>query len=134
MKKFIPHWCRILTLSISLLLLSRSAFASHIVGMDLNYAWDSGNTYKITLVAYANCSSVDSSTAYASLPTAHPVICIYNGGTSVTSITLNLESLDSGKEITPVCPSDSLNTQCHNLASLIPGIREYLYTGYYTVP
>jgi gliding motility-associated-like protein len=115
------------------LLSGNNAFANHLVGMDLNYTWVSGNTYKITLVAYGNCGSVSETVAFDSLYTAQPLICIYNGGTYQESIRLSIQS-PIGVEITPVCPADSLNTQCHNLSSATPGIRRFIYSATYTFP
>ena len=120
------------------LLCGLAAKASHIVGMDLSYQWISGNTYKITLVAYGDCGSAaaftpTSSAPYYTLFSATPRICIYDGNTSVGNLTLNIIP-DSTREITPVCPADTANTQCHNLSSTIPGIKKFVYTGTYTLP
>ena len=135
MKKLIPSWSRNLLIAVILLFAGQRSSASHVVGMDFNYKWDSGNTYTITLIAYGNCSSIDSpGGAYVTLPYSVPKVCIYNGLVNVGSINLHIISLDSAKEITPVCPSDSLNTQCHSASSPYPGIREYIYQGTYTFP
>ena len=133
MKKFIPHWCRILILSISLLFINGSAFASHLVGMDFNYAWDSGNTYKLTVVAYGNCGTASSS-SFGTLGESTPQICIFEGTTWVATIYLHIDSALSFKNVTPVCPADSNLTQCTNPADTIPGIEKFTYTGYYTLP
>jgi gliding motility-associated-like protein len=120
--------------SILLLLLSTvGSFASHIVGVDLYYTWVSGNTYKITLVAYGDCGPASSS-AFSSLPSAVPKICIYNGDTYVSSINLAIQPPNFGVEITPVCPADINNTQCTNPSFSIPGIKKFVYSGTYTVP
>jgi len=98
--------------------------------MDLNYQWVSGNTYQITLVAYGNCAG----TAFASLATATPQICIYDSSASIASITLAIDAAESGIFVSPVCPADTTATTCTSLTSTIPGIKKYTYTGTYTFP
>lgn len=118
----------------TLLLGTKALFANHLVGADLNYQWQTGNTYKITLTLYGDCGSAGSTSAYANLSVANPRICIYDGSTSITSINLSIQPPSDGVEITPVCPADSLNTQCHLTSSTIPGIKRFIYSGTYTVP
>jgi hypothetical protein len=130
------HKLRLLLILSCVLLISISTQASHIVGADLFYTHISGNNYKITFVAYADCGPA-SSTAFATLPVSRPEICIFNGNTFVTSINLNIDTPTNsygGTEITPVCPRDSANTQCTNPTFTIPGIKKFVYTGTYTVP
>ncbi|MES2703230.1 MAG: PKD domain-containing protein [Bacteroidota bacterium] len=115
-----------------LLLICRSAYATHLVGMDLYYTWVSGNTYKITLVAYADCGAASS--AFAALPTNTPVIYIYNGGTLVDDVILNIEPPSAGVEITPVCPAYLALTQCTDPSFDIPGIKKFVYSTTYTLP
>ena len=116
-----------------LMCFSGNSFASHIVGLDLSYAWVNGNTYKITLVAYGDCGPASSS-AFGSLPSAVPKICIFDGNTSISSINLAIQAPNFGVEITPVCPADINNTQCTSTSNSIPGIKKFVYTGTYTVP
>ncbi len=128
MKKNLPLYLRSLLLSGLFLLTGFGAFASHIVGMDLNYQWVSGNTYKITLVAYGDCAS---GAPFTSLATADPQICIYNAGTSVGTITLAVDAAASGTLASPVCAADTGLTTCSG--GTIIGIKKYTYTGNYTV-
>jgi len=133
MSKILPRFAKVFLFTCVLLSLATISRASHIVGMDLYYTWVSGNTYKITLVAYGDCASATLTTAYAALPTNTPQICILDGNTNYTSI--NLTNVpDSTREITPVCPADSLNTACHVPTSAIPGIKQFVYTGTITLP
>ncbi len=120
--------------SIVLSLISICSYANHLVGMDLYYTYISGTTYKITLVAYANCGSAGSGTAYASLPTNTPAIYIYNGSSYLSTILLHVEAPSTGVEITPVCPADLLLTQCTNISYTIPGIKKFVYSATYTLP
>ena len=133
MKKTLLTVFRCFMLSIVLVVLGFGARASHIVGMDLHYTWISGSNYKITLVAYGDCGP-SSASAFSTLPTAAPDICIYDGATYITTVTLHIDSPTAGKEITPVCAADTNNTQCHSTSSTIPGIKQFVYSGVYTVP
>lgn len=115
-----------------LLLPSLGSFASHIVGADLTYSWVSGTTYKISMAFYADCGPA-SAGAFGSLPTALPVVCIYNGSTYVSTLTLAVETPSSGTEVTPpLCPGDS--SQCAVITSPIPGITLFRYSATYTLP
>ena len=133
MNKYIPSYIKLLIFSL-LFFFSNSTFASHIVGLDLSYSWVSGNTYKITLVAYGDCGSAALTDAFSSLPSASPAICIFDGNTQVTTIALAIQPPTAGVEITPVCPADINNTQCTNTAFSIPGIKKFVYSANYTVP
>lgn len=119
--------------SIILLCLSGNLFASHIVGLDLSYTWISGNTYRITLVAYGDCGPASAS-AFGSLPSAAPMVCVFDGNTPISSVNLAIQAPVLGLEITPVCPADINNTQCTSTSFTIPGIKKFVYTGTYTVP
>jgi len=133
MKKPIRTFINRIAIVLMLMLGSNSTFASHLVGVDLSYTLISGDTYKITFIAYGNCGAA-SHACFITLPTAVPSICIYDGATYVTSINLAIDSPSAGIEITPVCPAYADSTQCHNSGSSIPGIVKFVYTGTYTFP
>lgn len=133
MKKFIFNHIRIVAVLTVLLFTSASSYASHILGMDLYYTWVTGNTYKITAILYGDCSP-SSYTAFSTLPSSSPQICIYRGTTYVTTIGLNIQAPTSGVDITPVCPSEVGHTQCENSSSTIPGIKKFVYSANYTLP
>jgi len=116
-----------------LLLVCSKSYASHIVGLDLFYTYVSGNTYTITLIAYGDCGPA-SAVAFATLPSATPTICVYDGNTSIGTLSLAIVDPSAGIEITPVCPADTNNTQCKNTSNPIPGIKKFVYTGTYTLP
>ncbi len=125
----IPSYIRGVLL-ILFIFLQTNSLATHIVGADLFYSYVSGNTYQITLVAFGDCAG----SSFPALPLSTPVICIYDGNTSVASITLALQAPTNGVEITPVCPADTNLTQCTNASYAIPGIKKFVYTGNYTLP
>jgi gliding motility-associated-like protein len=116
-----------------LLFFCNTAFASHIVGLELYYTYISGNDYTVTLVAYGDCGPA-SATVFATLPTSTPTICIYDGGTLVNSIVLAVQAPSTGIEVTPVCPKDVLNTQCTDITKPYPGIKKFVYSGVFTMP
>lgn len=127
MRKVLPLYLRNLILVCFVLFSALASKANHIVGMDLSYAWVSGNTYRITLVAYGDCG-----VATPDLSVASPLICIYNGTTSVGNINLTIVPPTSGTEITPVCPASIGSTTCSG--GTIPGVKRYVYSGTYTLP
>ncbi len=125
---------RNLLLCFALLLLSIGAKANHLVGADLYYTWVTGNQYKVTVILYGDCGSASSTTAFAGLSTSVPRVCVYDGTTNVATLALAIQAPTNGIEITPVCPSDTANTQCHIVTSTTPGIKKFVYTAMYTVP
>jgi gliding motility-associated-like protein len=127
------HFCSRILATILLLLSCFGAQANHLVGMDLFYTWVSGNTYRITLIAYADCGSASTTSAFAALPTNTPEIYIYNGNSYISTINLSIQPPSGGVEITPVCPADISNTQCTNPSFTIPGIKKFVYAANYTV-
>src|ERR1700756_1495107 len=126
MKKFLTSYLSWAFLLLAIQFNTLTARASHIVGMDLYYQHVTGtaNDYKIYVVAFGDCGPA-SATAFATLPTSSPTICIYDGNTYVTSISLTIQPPDTGVEITPVCPG--VATQCSSTTSTIPGIKKFIY-------
>ena len=130
MKRTLHSCLRGILFSVVFLLLSFSSRASHIVGAELTYKWTTGLTYDITVVLYGDCGP-SSAGAFSTLPTSTPQVCIFDAATNVGSINL---TLDSSKEVTPVCPRDALLTQCHNTSYTTPGIKAFYYHKSYTLP
>jgi gliding motility-associated-like protein len=122
---------RNLICSLALVLVSTCSYANHIVGMDLFYTWMTGNTYKITLVAYGDCGCTGC--AFGALPTSSPEVYIYNGGSHIGTISLVIQPPSAGVEVTPVCPADISLTQCTNPSFAIPGIKKFVYSASYTL-
>ena len=69
------------------ILLSGKLFASHFYGVDLFYTHVSGNTYRVSLVAYGDCSGVQ----FPSFSTQQPLIYVRRGTTDIMSGFLNQE-------------------------------------------
>jgi len=111
-----------------------SSFANHLVGMDLFYTHVAGNTYRITLVAYADCGSAGTTSAFGLLSTSTPRIHIYDGNSFNSSINLSVQAPSAGVEITPVCPAFLSLTQCTSTTFPTPGIKKFVYAGNITLP
>lgn len=109
-------------------------YANHLVGMDLFYTYVSGNTYRITLIAYADCGSASTTSAFGLLPTSTPTIHIYDGNSYFNSINLSVQAPSAGVEITPVCPAFLSLTQCTDPSFPTPGIKKFVYSGNITLP
>ena len=137
MKKILSGFLPALVAIVVLSFCSLESKANHIFGIDLNYTWQHDSTYKITLVIYGDCSPASSTaTAFATLPSATPQVCIYKGSASgaIATLTLAIESPSAGVEVTPVCPSQAGNTQCSSTSSTIPGVKKFTYSTTYTFP
>ncbi len=132
MKRFVPFYLRSLLLSALFVVAGLSAFASHIVGMDLNYQWVSGNTYRITVVAYGDCGTA-SAGAYSTLATATPNVCVYNGATLFSTVVCNPDAANSNLLSAQVCTADTGLTTCTIPSSTIIGIKKFTYTGTVTL-
>ncbi len=136
MRKLLPASLRGLLISGLLLLLGFSSYASHIVGAQLTYKWVSCNTYTVEVDLYGDCGSA-SVGSFNTLPISHPQVCVYDGGTLMAGLTLNLNITPSpscGVEVTPVCPDSLAYTQCTNTAYSLPGIKKFVYVGTCTLP
>ena len=132
MKKFLPLCLRSLLLSALFLFAGHGAFASHIVGMDLNYKWVSGSTYEITVVAYGDCGTA-SAGAFSTLPTATPQVCVYNGTTLFATVSCTEDPLNSNILSAQVCKADTALTTCSVPGSTIIGIKKFTYHGTVTL-
>jgi gliding motility-associated-like protein len=130
--RILPAYLKRIFLSTLLFFMCAEAFGNHLVGMDFFYTYVSGNTYKITLIAYADCAS-SSLASYGALSTNTPAIYIYNGDSYISTINLSVQPPSTGVEITPVCPADLALTQCTSLSYTIPGIKKFVYSANYTV-
>ena len=105
------------------LLFHIQAFATHIFGGELLYTYQSGNTYTLQLTLYGDCAAP--SATFSTLYTAQPQIAIYRNTTFIDTVRMLPEN-NTGVEVSPVCPSQLNNTQCHN--GTLPGVRKFVYT------
>jgi hypothetical protein len=69
-----------------LLAVNNRCAANHLFGADLGYTHVTGNTYKMTLTLYGDCSA--DASLVSQLYIAKPTIVIYNGASAVNSLVL----------------------------------------------
>lgn len=121
---------RVSALLFILLFLTQSteSYASHIFGGELLYTYVSGNTYKVTLTVYGDCGA--SADIFNTLYTAAPVIYVSNGASLYTK--LNLNGIELGTEVSPVCASQLPLTKCNG--GTLPGVRRFVYSDTVIIP
>lgn len=114
---------RIIALSVCLLTPFAKLFATHSVGIDLNYECLGGNNYRFVLNFYRDCNGIDA-------PDPEASVQLYSTSCGVNA-TLDLE-LQSVTEVSPLCPAQFPNSTCQN--GILPGIEQYVYAGNFTLP
>lgn len=117
---------KLLVFLISIVCFPTLMFATHIFGGDLLYTHLTGNTYRLTLVLYADCA-VFSGTSFQSLNTATPYIKVYNGTTVYQSYAMTLNT-GFPQDVSPVCPAQVGSTMCDDPNSTIPGVYRFQYS------
>ncbi len=130
MKNFFSHYLHKLILVAVIFVSSQNAYASHLFGAGLRYTYVSGMTYKVTLELYGDCGPA-SRTVFNTLSTATPEICVYDGSTSFSTITLGIDTPSAGIELTPLCAGDT--STCTSLTATIPGVKKFSYSGTVTL-
>lgn len=113
---------RLITL-FTILLLSSSTRADHILGGELLYKHLSGNSYSISLTLYGECSGG----SFPHLKSAQPHINILNERGTFYTLILS-EDINQRQEVTNVCPSEKNNTSCVNPTGTIPGATKFVYS------
>ena len=106
-----------------------TAKSSHILGGEIGYKHISGLTYQIEVKLYGDCQGNSFPSLFDTTTIAR--VGIYNGNTIIRAVDCEQYG-DYGKEITPVCPKDSLNTSCRN--GTLPGISEFKFRYTLTLP
>ncbi|MCB0698899.1 MAG: gliding motility-associated C-terminal domain-containing protein [Chitinophagales bacterium] len=104
------------------LFISTEADATHIYGAELFYTHITGNTYRVEMNVYGDCSG----SSFPQLPGTAKVQ-VYNNTTFITTLSLPVQAPTNGVEVTPVCPSQKNNTKCTNTSNPIPGVKKYHY-------
>ncbi len=118
-----------LFLVLLLLVCSGRLSATHFYGVDLFYTHVTGNTYKVTIVAYGDCSGAQ----FPTFATSRPRIHIRRGTTQFLADFLDAEPPKEGVEVTPVCPAELNNTTCKNPAGTVPGVKKFVYSKEFTL-
>ncbi|RYD58020.1 MAG: gliding motility-associated C-terminal domain-containing protein [Sphingobacteriales bacterium] len=118
---------KILIVSLLFILTAGKLSASHYYGADLYYTHVAGNTYKVTLVAFGDCSGGQ----FISFPRRKALIHIRQGSKEILRDFLLLEEPKNGIEVTPVCPAEINNTACKG--GTIPGVKKFVYSKEFTL-
>lgn len=102
--------------------ITNDLYASHAVGIDLDYSCLGGNQYRFRLNFYRDCDGVSAPSSVN--------ISIRSASCGITS-SVSL-SRTSSMEVSPVCLSQLGNTTCNG--GSLPGIEQYIYEGNFTFP
>ncbi|MFN0203203.1 MAG: HYR domain-containing protein [Bacteroidia bacterium] len=125
MKKHITIISRFLPVSLFLLFmtLALSSQASHMMGVDLSYQCVSGNTYKIILRFYRDCSGIGApGSVNINIRSA---TCGYN-------LNVNAPQVGPAVNVSAVCQQQLGNTTCNGGG--LPGVQQFTYIANYTLP
>lgn len=122
MNTTVSSYLRTLVLLIVLLACTVVAKATHIYGADLFYTHVSGNTYKVTLVIYGDCSG----SSFPNLAGSSPQIRVQRGTSFYTNLTLIAQAPTAGTEVTPVCAQEINNTACNG--GTLPGVKSFVFS------
>lgn len=128
-RKVALNFGKIFLALVCLFAVSIPARASHLFGGELFYTFVSGNTYKVTMILYGDCSGNPS--AFQGLSTATPQVRVYNGASLIQTLSLQPQP-GSGINVSPVCPDEANNTTCTQGGTL-PGIKKYIYAANVTL-
>lgn len=105
------------------------AYADHVLGGELRYEYISGNTYKVSITMYGECSG----STFTHLKNAEPRVSITNEKGALSTLILT-EEVDKREEITNVCPAEVMNTTCKNPSGTIPGTTRFVYSAMAELP
>jgi hypothetical protein len=123
------HYCKTVLATLLFILCTGRLYASHFYGVDLFYTHVAGNTYKVTMVAYGDCSGQQ----FPFFSITRPRIHLMEGTTEIFSDYLDIEPPTKGVEVTPVCPAELGNTTCKKSTGTVPGVMKYVYSKNFTL-
>lgn len=124
------HACRYLFIALLLLFPVEKLWATHYFGMDMYYTHVSGNTYRVTIVSFGDCSGVQ----FPSFSTTRPRIYIKDDTTMIYDDYLEQEPPKDGVEVTEGCAADLAKSTCIDPAGTVPGVKKFVYSKEFTLP
>ena len=124
MKPILRRLILFISLASTICISPRTALATHLAGSDISYTCLGGNTYRVELTFYRDCSGS---------PAPLGVGIEFRSASCNQYFTDTLlRVIGTGGEITYPCPT--MITSCEDSTSSIPGIQQYKYTGIVTLP
>lgn len=106
---------------------AQNSFATHLFGGELLYTFINGNSYRVVLTMYGDCSGEN----FPKLLDATPEVAIFDG--LQYRQTINLKSTpESNTEVSPVCPDEINNTNCKG--GQLPGVTKFVYADTIILP
>jgi len=124
------HLYKPLTIALLCILAAGKVSATHYFGLDLYYTHISGNTYRVTMVAFGDCGGAQ----FPSFSTTRPRVYVRQGATNVFDTYLDQEPPKEGIEVTNACPDDLKRTTCVDPLGTIPGVKKFVYSRELTLP
>lgn len=110
-------------------LFSKQSLASHAAGGEITYQWISGSTYKVNFIFYRDCAGTTEpatvTLGYANNCTGFCSTLTLNKATTTMAGALN------GTEVSIGCPNSQ--STCVSVSNVIPGYREWVYSGNVTL-
>ncbi len=124
------YYYKPILIALLLILSAGRLYATHYFGLDLYYTHLSGNTYRVTIVSWGDCSGAQ----FPSFSKTRPRIYIKDGNTTVFDDYLTLQPPKDGVEVTSGCPADLKRTTCVDPKGTVPGVKKFVYSKVFTLP
>ncbi len=110
-------------LVLAMILFAGISNASHIMGGEINYQWQTGNTYTIRLTMYRDCMGI---------PFSNYQTMNYESISCGLSDTFSVYQVGVPVSVSPICNSSLPNSSC-NGGGLF-GVQQFTYEGTITLP
>lgn len=124
MNRIVRRLILLLTLASTIGIVPKRAGATHLAGSDISYTCLGGNTYRVELTFYRDCSGSPAPLGVG--------IEFRSASCSQYFTDTLLQVTGTGAEITYPCPTTV--TRCDDSTSSVPGIQQYKYSGIVTLP
>jgi hypothetical protein len=110
-------------LFLSICLLSfQQTYALSVGGGEMYYKYLGAGNYKITVVLYFDCSTIDT----VNMDSTKPIVRVYKDST--TLYTADSLILEDKAFAGPVCVADTDSTTCTSVSYTLQGVRRYVYS------
>ncbi len=123
------HFYKLLLIALLFILSPCRLFATHYYGVDLFYTHVAGNTYRVTIVAFGDCSGQQ----FPTFSNTRPRIYINKGNTEFLKDYLDQEPPKEGIEVTAGCPAELKRSTCVDPNGTVPGVKKFIYSKEFTL-